>query len=151
MRILRYPMSRRALAAIVWIAVATCSTGCGSKPAVVTGTVTYQGKPLTGGSVILYCADDQIVRGVIGPDGAYTIPNVPRGVCRVTVKTYTPIPAGFRLKQELPPVHDGPIHPSQSPALSGEAVPERYAVPEESGLTVRVDRPQTIFDITLTP
>jgi hypothetical protein len=138
--------------AALCLAIAPLS-GCGFKSASLSGTVTYQGKPLTGGSVILYCEDQQIVRGIISPDGAYSIPNVPRGPCRVTVKTHTPIPSGFSLNQELPPVEDGPIPPWAGRAHRGAAanIPERYAIPEESGLTVNVNKIQTIFDIALLP
>ena len=127
--------------------------GCGPKSITVSGRVTFNGKPLTGGSVILYCQDEQIVRGIIGPDGTYVIPNVPRGVCRVTVKTHTPIPPGFSLKQHLPPVEEGPTPPivMRSKLQADIAIPERYGIPEESGLTIRVDKAQTIYDIALTP
>jgi hypothetical protein len=127
-------------------------TGCGDRAASVSGTVTFQGRPLNGGSVILYCKDEQIVRGIIGADGSYSIANVPRGSCRVTVKTHAPIPPGFHLRQSLPPVEDGPIPPPQANSLAiPTTIPERYAMPEESGLAVDVNRPHTLFDITLTP
>lgn len=142
----------RRLATLIGCAMLAPLTGCGDRPASVSGTVTFQGKPLNGGSVILYCKDEQIVRGIIGADGTYSIANVPRGACRVTVKTHAPIPPGFQLRQSLPPVEDGPIAPqANAPLAIATAIPERYAMPEESGLAVDVNCPHTIFDITLTP
>ncbi len=128
------------------------ASGCGSETATVTGRVTYQGKPVTNGSVIVYCSDKQIVRGNIGPDGTYSIPNVPRGSLTVTVQTHARMPAGMRLQQNLPPSSGGPIPPT-APAddTSRVFVPARYALPEESGLSVVVDRGPVTYDIDLKP
>jgi hypothetical protein len=140
--------SRRAWLPLLLILLA----GCGGKTSSVSGKVTFQGRPLEGGSVILYCEDKQIVRGLIGPDGTYTIPNVPKGVATVTVKAHAPIPAGFQLKQQLPPSKDGP-RPPLTEKIAGEpdAVPECYGLPEESGLQVQVGPGRVVFDIDLRP
>ena len=134
------------------IVVSAALTGCQSEPASVSGTVTYDGKPLSGGFVILYCADEQIVRGIIGPDGRYSIPNVPRGACQVTVKTRLPSPLGFSLKKNIPPAEDGPTVPNVSSIRTAVTqIPERYAIPEESGLSVKVSKADTVYDIVLVP
>lgn len=128
------------------------ASGCDSGTATATGIVTYQGKPVPGGSVVFYCADKQIVRGLIGTDGRYTIPNVPCGPATVTVQSPSRLPAGMRLRQNLPPVKDGPLPPTQEAAESvgrGGAIPPRYALPDESGLSVVVGRGQLTFDIDL--
>jgi hypothetical protein len=129
------------------------ATGCGAKTTAINGTVTYQGRHLTGGSVIVYCQNQQIVRGIIDSEGHYTIPNVPTGTAMVTVHSHTPIPAGFQLRQTLPPVNNGPISPSVDASKPGDAViiPERYTVPEESGLALNVDRNNLEFNIDLKP
>lgn len=131
---------------------AVFASGCGSETATVTGRVTYQGRPVTNGSVIVYCSDKQIVRGNIGPDGAYTIPNVPRGTLAVTVQTHARIPAGLKMQQNLPPSSGGPVPPT-APAddTTRVFVPARYALPEESGLSVVVDRGPVTYDINLKP
>jgi hypothetical protein len=128
------------------------ASGCGSNTSTVVGKVTYQGKPVAGGSVIVYCPDKQIVRSTIGTDGTYSIPNVPSGQAIVTVQSPARTPAGLRMKQSLPPSSGGPI------PLTVEAndparvlIPQRYALPEESGLSVVVDRGQVTYDIDLKP
>jgi len=107
---------------------------------------------MTSGSVILYCADGKIVSGLIGSDGSYSIPNASRGTIRATVRSHSRTPAGFSLKSKLPPSIDAPAPPSGMG--SGReiipAVPERYGVPEESGLALAVDQQQVRFDIALT-
>jgi hypothetical protein len=131
-------------------ALPALAAGCGARSAEVAGRVTCGGKEVTGGSVILYCADGQIVRGLVGPDGRYTIPNVPHGAAVVTVQSHARIPDGLKLKQILPPSAGGPTPPAvERAAEKVAAVPPRYALPEESGLSVVVDRPQVGFDIAL--
>ncbi|MCE9530840.1 MAG: carboxypeptidase-like regulatory domain-containing protein [Planctomycetes bacterium] len=142
-------MTRKILVACVLL---MGSTGCGAKTANVIGTVSFHGKPIRGGSVILYCEDQQIVRGIIGPDGSFAIPNVPLGEALITVRSHTPIPEGFGLAQKLPPMKDGPIQaPSDHRQASAVIIPEHYGIPEESRLKLRVVRGQQVFDIDLVP
>ena len=102
-------------------------TGCGSKTATVAGQVSYQGKPVTGGSVVFYCSDKQIVRGLIGTDGRYSIPNVPSGSAVVTVQSHAKLPEGFRLKQQLPPSTGGPVPPAVEASDTRKvSLPARY-------------------------
>jgi hypothetical protein len=128
-------------------------TGCQPPLATVEGQVRYQGQPLRGGSIILYCADGQIVRGLIAPDGRYQVVNVPYGTARVAIQAHGAQPDGLRLPQKLPPVRNGPISPAGLPPSDPRVVPlpARYAYPEESGLTLLVDRPVVNWDWDLSP
>ncbi len=149
-------MSRRSREAvrIVCFAVgaALLVSGCGPRTSTVVGTVTFRGQPVAGGSVVVYCADKQIARGIIGPDGTYAIPNVPPGTAVVTVQAPARAPVGLQLKQNLPPSQGGPIAPAVGAAGAPRvAIPPRYALPEESGLSVAVDRGQVTYDIDLKP
>jgi hypothetical protein len=144
---------RLVLNALALAVLAGGTAGCGRRFCTVTGRVAFQGHPVTSGSVVLYCEGQQIVRGLIGPDGTYAIPNVLRGHVRVTVTPPVRLPVGLRKKYPMPPVINGPIMPDVGrPAKDSRtpAIPERYGVPEESGLTVTVDRGVTEFDINLT-
>ena len=142
----------RPAAATLFAGFAVALSGCGDGTGSVAGTVTFRGKPVPGGSVVLYCADKQIVRGLIGPDGRYDIPNVPAGAAAVTVQAHARVPDGLRIKQHLPPAHDGPTPPDAAPATDKvAALPPRYSLPEESGLSVVVGRGPTTFDIHLSP
>jgi hypothetical protein len=131
--------------------LALCATGCGSSTATVEGTVTYQGKPVNSGSVILYCEDKQIVRGLI-VDGQYSIPNVPCGNATVTVQAHARVPSGLRLDQQLPPIVNGPIpnrNATESPSTL--SIPLRYSHPEESGLSIQIDSAHVTYGIDLKP
>lgn len=144
--------------AVPWAAAALgcllLAAGCEARTATVSGSVTYQGKPLTGGSVVFYCSDKQIVRGLIGADGRYSIPNVPIGSASavVTIQSHTKVPDGFRLKQQLPQSTGGPAPPPVDPTDTKKMpLPPRYALPEESGLAVLVGGAHVTYDIDLKP
>ena len=127
-----------------------CASGCGSRTATVVGTVTYQGKPVSGGSVIVYCSDKQIARGVIAVDGTSSIPNVPHGSSVVTLQAPAQAPAGLRTQQTLPPSSGGPLPPTvQVSDPTRIALPLRYGVPEESGLSIGIERATVNYDIDL--
>ena len=84
--------SRRALLASLLLAsVGGCSGGGGPPSGGVTGKVTVDGQPVTGGSIRFYpvSADSKSKAsgGVIGPDGSYAVPDAPLGACTVTVDT----------------------------------------------------------------
>jgi hypothetical protein len=103
-----------------------------------------RGKPVSSGSVILFCPGKRILRGVIGKDGYYSIPGVPLGDAVVTVRS-PPLQSGLPDGAELtPPVDSAPLP-------SAAEIPARYAVPEECGLTVRVGRGRVVYDIDLAP
>jgi hypothetical protein len=145
---------RHRFAALSLLAALACplAGGCGVRTTTVTGRVTYRGQPVANGSVILYCADKQIVRGNLGAGGAFAIPNVPPGVATVTVQTHARVPAGLQIAQDPPPSSGGPVLPTPGQRDPEQLpIPPRYALPDESGLTVSVGNGPVTFDIDLKP
>jgi hypothetical protein len=58
--------------------------GSGDKPASVSGRVTYNGKPVTSGTVVLIGADGKASdTGPVQPDGTYSIAHSPAGTVKV--------------------------------------------------------------------
>lgn len=146
------PRSRRRRAAGPVALLCLLAAGCGERTATVAGRVTHLGKPVAGGSVIVYCSDKQIARGVIAVDGSYAIPNVPLGTATVTVQALPRVPVGLHGKQVLPPAVNGPAPPAvEAPDPTKAGIPLRYALPEESGLAVVIDRGTVTYDIDLKP
>jgi hypothetical protein len=128
------------------------AAGCGNETSTVSGLIRYKGKPVPGGSVIFYCPDKQIVRGIVEPDGRYLMANVPFGKALVTVQTHPRIPNGLKLNNTLPRAVNGPTLPTtDEPEKRPLPIPARYSQPEDSGLSVVIDREQVIFDIELMP
>src|SRR5437867_840717 len=56
----------------------------------VTGTVSYQGKPLPTGKVSFYGPNDQVASAFIEEDGSYEAQSVPLGAVKVAVSTPPP-------------------------------------------------------------
>jgi len=103
--------------------------GCGSDLASVTGTVTYDGKPLQTGTVGFFpVGAGPAGYGSIQPDGSFRIrtgqqAGLPPGEYRITVQATGPIP-------EPTPENLEPVPES--------IIPERYGNQDQSGLTFTV-------------
>jgi len=130
------------LAALALAAITVAGTGC-SAPAEggpVSGTVTFNGKPLPAGGVTFHSRDGRASSGEI-LDGHYTIALVPLGPCRVTVLTAVgrgDIPEGATS-----------IDPSK-PLGSYIPIPDRYHTPHKSDLNYTVTQGPQTYDINLT-
>ena len=138
---------------LVGVSVALLAlAGCGSSTAEISGKVTYQGQAVSGGSVIIFGQNNQMAAGLIGPDGAYHIPNVPRGPVQVTVRSHPKTPPGFHMKQVIPHSPDAPTQ--AAPTSKGRTgdhrpIPEKYNQPDRSGLSLVVNQSSQVFDIDL--
>jgi len=64
-----------------------CKATNPNAPARVTGRVTYNGSPVTGGTIHFHSADGADVPIGIGPDGTYQAFDIPDGDMVVTVET----------------------------------------------------------------
>jgi len=166
--------NRRLAGALLLLAACGClvltATGCSSgRRATVTGKVTYQGKPLTSGTVMFYTADGSAGGSAsIMPDGMYKAADVPVGEVTATVRT---IAAGSMPKGEAKPggAPSGLIIPGKGPAGGGDgavsapspgtkvipggepgvAIPEKYGKPTLSGLKYTVTGGTQTIDIPL--
>src|SRR5262245_46944222 len=69
------------------LALAGCSGGKTSTKNEVTGTVTYKGTALPGGSITFFSKKDpnQQASALIGEGGKYSLLNAPEGDCKVSV------------------------------------------------------------------
>ncbi len=131
---------------------ALCMAGCANQTGSVTGKVTYQGKPVVIGSVMLF-NEETLVRAqeTIRPDGTFQIDRIPYGAYAVTVHSADPgmRPAGRPVPDNLrkhPKETEPPIRPG---ADKWFASPERYSDWRRSGVSVTVSKPNTSFDIQL--
>ncbi|HBI46107.1 MAG TPA: hypothetical protein DDY78_25115 [Planctomycetales bacterium] len=93
----------------------------------------------------------------IGPDGHYSIDNIPSGAVKISVETASakpvkappggmPTPPPGAMPKDI-----GPSMYNQAPQPKGKyvAIPENYADPEKSGLTYTVTGGSQSYDIDL--
>jgi hypothetical protein len=121
---------------LIALVVVAALAGCGPRTATVTGRVASQGRPVVWGTITLQAADGSMHQAGIEPDGRFTIPNVPAGAARVGV--VSPKPSGGRGGREGSDsrVAAGPPEP---PPGAWFPLPDKFADPNASGLTVQVD------------
>ena len=125
-----------------------CSSGPGDIPdsKEISGTVTYNGKPLTSGSVRYTPAtqgEGLAATGMIGPDGTFemetsaSVPGVAYGEYQITIQ-----PGGGPTGETpMDSASPGPPagHPGADPSQAEAAFPQKYTLVATSGLTDTVD------------
>jgi len=154
--------------------------GCGKKPGLVTypvtGTVTYQGKPIAGATVSYFVSvDSPPATGMTDSDGKFSLathvspkevlPGAPPGDYKVTISKSTPTVDAASVNMEnlsdeqrqrrmiemMSDPRIGKGQQSQGPAKPKSEIPEKYAKAETSGLTATVlsgENPPKEFKLT---
>jgi hypothetical protein len=108
--------------------------GCGQdgpRTHLVKGTVSYQGKPLTLGTVMFVPADGPATAGTINADGTYSLESVP-GKQRVSVTAVPPVQGG-----RPDPSREGGYDYTGATILPS-LIPEKFGNYATSGLEVEV-------------
>jgi len=154
-------------------AVAILLPGCSRPVGTVSGTVTYQGKPLQAGNVSFVSTDGgQSFAAGLNESGNYKVPNILGGSYKVCVETtsFKPaaqgVPAGPGGKgPAIPPGKGGPppgaevpegYTPSSPAALAAAQskkkyvpIPEKYAKDSTTDLSFTFKGGDATFDIEL--
>jgi hypothetical protein len=109
----------------------------------IQGTVTFDGKPLPGGTVAFHREKGKPFIGLLQPDGTYAVKSIPAGKYRVTIETESAKP---QPKDKLPPKD------KDEPKDAGRYVPipRVYADRNTSPLVIEVQNGQNNHDINLT-
>jgi hypothetical protein len=152
-------------------AVAILLPGCSRPVGTVSGKVTYQGKPLKGGSVGFVSSEGRLsFASGIKEDGTYSVPNIAGGSYKVTVETSSLKPE--EVKGAMPGATTAPVlpkgtklgpAPENAPAGFSDpaamaagankrkyvAIPDNYANPDQSGLTYEFKGGSETYDIEL--
>ncbi len=125
--------------ALVVISLSAFSAG-GS--ATVAGRVTFQGRPVIWGSIILVGADGRSAVGRIEPDGSFTVTNVPTG--EVGVAIISPDPLVQHYATQLKTSRDRiPVAMWAAPPVDRQqwfVLPQRYENATTSNLTLNLKR-----------
>ena len=139
-------------------------TGCQgnpSGPASVSGTVKYNGAPVTGGTITFHRADGEAIPYPISNDGTYSVPQIQDGQMVVTVDTESINPAKqnneFRAKGPFQKagakMKYAPAEPPAGTNINSPVyvkIPAKYADKATSGLTVTLKKGSQTFNVDLT-
>jgi hypothetical protein len=124
--------------------------GCGSGGAgSVSGKVTFQGKPLPSGRITFFCeGGEKPVMSCNIKDGAYKIDKAAVGSARVSVQTFE-----FKRVHVPGEPKSSNLPGDEEPATPGSYVriPQKYRVPDSSGLTYTITKGAQTKDFELTP
>jgi hypothetical protein len=130
--------------------------GCKRERATVSGTVTFNKRPLTAGTISFVAAGNLMGTGTIKPDGTYTVNDAPVGEVTVTVST-PPAPVGA-VRTDRPPKDikgmPADLIPGGDQALHSVKIvpaPEKYKTPEKSPLKTTIHTGAQTYDADLTP
>jgi hypothetical protein len=126
---------RRFLVVFVSSGLATVLSGCGGPKLVpVSGTVTIDGQPLTGGYIFVMPKDARAAGGKIDSQGRFTLTTTDEGDgCKPGTHAVT-----VTAKEHL------------SPTRVKHLIPPKYAQPDTSETTVTIDGPTDNLAIALT-
>ncbi|MBM4069309.1 MAG: carboxypeptidase regulatory-like domain-containing protein [Planctomycetes bacterium] len=138
--------------------------GCGKSSGSLSGNVSYQGKPVTGGVMLLVDAKGRNFPASLNADGTYKCPEIPPGDYTVTINTSAlkgtdnqegtakmlekqglGNDAGSKQPKDLAKVKE-----MSTGAGKLVSIPPKYASTTTSTLTVKVEGGKQIQDFTLT-
>jgi hypothetical protein len=150
----------RPLVVLPVVLAVVLSQGCSGGPrSDVFGTITYEGKPVKGGTIILLAPDNRTYPGRIQDDGSYRITSVPQGKIQVAVQGSPP-----RVKPRPAPDTKGPTSQAKEerktadnqkqaalppPPSDGLQIPAWYSDPTRSGLSLELGASQQEFSVDL--
>jgi hypothetical protein len=163
---MEHPMSRgnlelriRCCLVLVLLALAGCGSGTGA----VTGRVTFRGKPVVSGSVVMVGVGNKLVSGPLDAEGRYALNGVPLGTVQVAVVSPNPNPRRrvprrllehrekkMKLLEEKKDVQDSP--PPVAPKVDRSKwfpLPKQYELADTSGTTTTIHCGDNTFDIEL--
>lgn len=142
MKVRRTRLSRLPALWLLSGACAALTSGCGAKTGELTGRVTFHDKQLQQGTVLAASSGGSVHSGVIQSDGSYTIPGIPVGPAKIAVNCPDPreVKVIPRKKEDNVPTAD---------ISTWIAIPEKYADPEKSGLSIDIKPGTNTFPIDL--
>ena len=140
---------------VTWVTLACLIAGCGGGSGDVTGKVSFKGKSVASGSVVLIGSDGSPRYCDIQPDGTYRFTGVPAGEAKLGVNSPNPLPDPQRLALARAPVkRGGPSKdaitntPSSDPRL-WFPIPHAVGDPETSQLRTTIRGGENTHNIDL--
>jgi hypothetical protein len=141
---------------------AVAAFGCAKNPhapAKVSGSVSYKGNPVKGGTIQFYGSDGAAYSCQISPDATYSVTDIPEGELVVTVETESINPARKaavggkdyerRMSTMQPPPPDRAPPPASQLQGFYVKIPEKYGNSKTSPVTVVIKSGRQVRDIEL--
>ena len=139
---------------VLFLSTLTCVAGCGDGTATVSGQVSYRGRPVTSGSIIMVNPDGTAESGVIQPDATYSVDGVQKG--RVKIGVLSPDPAHARSilradenRAKANRKHTKAKAPVRAKDVAWFPLPHDLGDPAKSGLECDVTASRVNYDITV--
>ena len=138
------------LSCLVMLSLGCGGAGAPSRPmGDVTGTVTYQEKPVVGANIVFLPTVRDTPAGAAVTDGA--------GRYKLIIAGYQKgvVTGSYKVSIALNAPYDGPIPEGMNPEMAKEnyrgkpLIPEKYFNPSTSGLTAEVKSGSNTFDFAL--
>lgn len=142
----------RAVVLLAFLAALGSISGCAQAKADLFGKVTFNGKPVTSGTVQAFLPDGSTRTTEISTDGDYRLTGLPVGVVKFGVvsphprKQYESLRAAARTEQQRSTISQ----PPQSLVDSWVALPDALSRPETSGLSASAVAGVAQHDLALT-
>ena len=137
--------------------LAGCSAQAGREGfGMVSGKITFNNKPLTGGTIHFFQDQEKVGSFIIRGDGTYAA-EIPIGPVQVAIETlsvkYEDRETVLKVFKEngfdVPEKQRKPDSPAFNPATTYVEIPERFSDPDKSGLEHTVVRGQQTRDFDL--
>jgi hypothetical protein len=143
------------------------TTGCSGGRGNVSGKVTFRGRPVMIGSVVMIAKDEKPVTGRLEEDGSYSLKDVPVGEVQVGVVSRDPDIAANRARamsmiakyaakrkaagkdnaRDMPRLEASPA--SARAKRKWVRLPKDVEFPDRSGITTTIQRGDNTFDVDL--
>jgi hypothetical protein len=128
------------------------AAGCGNAKGDLSGTISYNGKPVVLGSVFLIGTDDKPRTAWIESDGSFRFADVPVGEVKLAVYSPDPVKQDKRRKSDSKrPRRQRPVEP-ELPAVDRTkwfAIPAEYSDVDHSGLRVTITSGPNTYPINM--
>lgn len=124
------------------------ASGCG-KQATISGKVTYQGRPVTYGSVIFLGGDGRAWSAAVARDGSYKIEGASPGMFKIGVISPDPSTGRSAARRRKPESKERAAGSPDAPVTAWFPLPTQFETPSTSGLECSVGSGLVNHDIEL--